>query len=109
MSALVVGQELFWQGTGNDKGKNYLVKVEKIGRRWADLSNSHRIDMATMRADGKHFSSPGTCWLSQAHYEAKVLTGRAFTNLKNKMAWEPADGVTIQDVYEAAKLLRIEL
>lgn len=109
MSKLAVGQELFWQGLGNYRHNNCLVTVTKVGRKWAELSNRHRIDMVTLSADGKGYSSPGACWLSQAHYEAKVITGTAFTNLKNKMRFQPSDGVTIQDIYEAAKLLRIEL
>jgi hypothetical protein len=109
MSGLVVGQELFWAGAGNYRGRNYSVTVTKVGRKWAELSNRHRIDLETMIADGKEYTSPGRCWVTETHYAATVLTGNAFTNLKNKMAFRPADGVTIQDIYEAAKLLRIEL
>jgi hypothetical protein len=52
--------------------KGYEVEVLSIGRKWATLSNHERINIETMWADGRQYSSPGRCWPSKAAYVAEI-------------------------------------
>ncbi|MBI2725416.1 MAG: hypothetical protein HYX42_04120 [Polaromonas sp.] len=105
---LTVGQELYWVGA-QSYSKNQPVTVTKVGRKWATLSNSYRIDIHTHIADGGSYSSPGSCYPNEAAYVAEQLANAAFSKLKNSMGWAPRDGVKIRDIYEAARLLGLPL
>lgn len=105
---LQVGQTLYFVGSGRP-ARHGAVTVEKVGRKWATLSNGHRIDLETHRADGGDYSSPGRAYPSEAVYVAEQLTNAAFLKLKGKMGWSAPDGVKVQDIYEAARLLGLPL
>lgn len=107
---LKVGQKLWWVPNKRWGGPQREVTVEKVGRIWAHLNERNRIDKQTLIADGGEYSSPGRCYLSKAEYDEyieRVTTWNVFAaTVRYK---EMPDGVTVADITEAAKLLRIEL
>lgn len=103
---LQIGQELFWVGSQRHS-PNGIVTVTKVGRKWATLSNDHRIDLETHRADGGGYQSPGRTYPSEAAYVAEQIT--KLNKLKERMGWTAPKGVKIQDVYEAARLLGLPM
>lgn len=82
-----VGQKLWWVGSPLCGYPNQAeVTVVKVGRKWADLNNRQRIDIATMRADGNGRSSPGTCYTSQKEYEDRQKLMEEWERLRKWMA-----------------------
>ena len=108
MSKLTVGQELLYVPAYHRK-KPRMVKVIKVGRRWATLDNRSRIDMQTLEADGGDYSSPGRCYNSPEEYEEHLRLYSLYGRLKDGLGWIPRVGVTSDDVLQAAKLLRVGL
>lgn len=111
MDKLEVGQELYYVPANRRYATPQVVTVEKIGRKWAQLSNRERIDIATRRADGGDYSSPGTCWSSKEEYELAVYTQKlwqAFTDgVKAKYCAPETIGVS--EILQAAAVLKIDL
>ena len=108
MSKLEVGQELLYVPAYHRK-KPRMVKVIKVGRRWATLDNRSRIDMQTLEAGGGDYSSPGRCYSSSTEYEEQRRRGILYERLRHRLDWTPRVGVTSDDILQAAKLLRVGL
>lgn len=102
------GQKLWWVSS-NRYNKAQYVTITKVGRKWATLSNQHRIDKATLRADGGGYVSPGCCYLSKEQHDQEVRASSVFSELRNRLSFSPSHGVTEEDIRQAAKLLRIKL
>lgn len=107
---LTVGQELFFVNHQTRSAITQIVSVVKIGRKWADLSNRHRIDMVTFRADGGGYNSPGTAYLSEQIYRDKVALSRAWQSLTQKISgmYSIPTGMTIEKIDQIADLLGID-
>ena len=105
---ITVGQKLWWVGSSRYAKREYVI-VEKVGRKWVTLSNRHRINKETLDADGGVYVSPGRCYLSEEDHAKELRTFKAFNDLRNRLAFSPRDGVTEDDIIQAAKLLRIEI
>lgn len=107
---LKVGQKLWWVPSQRYAGSQREVTVEKVGRIWAQLSERSRIDKQTLIADGGEYMSPGRCYLSKAEYDEHIERVTAWNSFVYTVRYQSMpDGVTIADITEAAKLLRIEL
>lgn len=79
---LAIGQELwFVPHDAHDVRRSCIVRVNKIGRRWATLDNRGRVDLETLIADGGNFISPGRCWLSEGHWQAEQRRRAAWREL----------------------------
>lgn len=107
---LTVGQQLWWVPNHcrhSDKPK--FVTVEKVGRKWAQLSSNDRIDVVTLVADGKGNTSPGLCYLTREEYQAKLVKNRAWMKLhafiESHLYRGTPDSVTLEDIEAAGKLL----
>lgn len=102
-----VGQELYfeWCRYSSRNGHGEAVTITKVGRKWLELSNGHRVDKIRLVADGRGYSSPGTAYLSREEREAQVRLQDAWRRLRVQMASVPGNGVTAERVAEAAKLL----
>ncbi len=82
--------------------------MEKVTRKWADLSNRFRIDVTSWHADGAGFSSPGRCFDSETEWTAHQAAEAAWLALANTI-WRVGrrDGVTTDDIQQAIRLLRL--
>lgn len=89
----------------------YNVTVERVGRRWAYLSNCERIDLGTMWAEVGAFGPAGRCYRSLAEYEEKVAVARAWQKFRTGygISYLLPAGVTVADIREAARLLRLDI
>jgi len=73
MNKLVVGQKL-WYVLNYQPTPQYQVTIEKIGRKWAQLSGcrKERVDIETLRVDGGKYNSPGQCYLTKEDYDNQI-------------------------------------
>lgn len=71
---MIVGQKLFYvpyEGNRRTQSQPFEVEITNVGRKWVYVKNpantweTFRIDIKTMCADGKQFTSPGTCYYSR--------------------------------------------
>lgn len=110
MNEYKVGDKLWWVSSNNNRTQRE-VTVEKVGRQWLTLSNRHRVDKATLKADAGGFASPGTCWLSKEAYEHCVRLELAWGSLQRKVreTWSVPDNVTLEDIKAAAMYLKLEI
>ena len=105
-----VGQELYfeWSPYSRRRGGGETVTITRVGRKWMELSNGHRVDKVRLVADGRGYSSPGTAYVSRADREAQVRLLDAWRTLRVRMEVMPGDGVTTERIAEAARLLGLE-
>lgn len=105
-----VGDKFWWVSSDNKRTQRE-VTVEKVGRAWLTLSNGHRVDKVTLKADAGGYNSPGTCWLSKEEYERSVRLQVAWTTLSRKLrdSWGVPDNVTLEDIKAAAMYLKMEI
>jgi len=75
-------QSNYWNLSEESKNGREVV-VEKLGRKWITLSNSYRIDINTLQADGKGYSSPGQCYLSHHEFMNHIKKQKLWNKLKN--------------------------
>jgi hypothetical protein len=102
---LTVGQELWLVP---DRGLARAVKVVKVGRKWADLDNRGRVDMATMALDGGEYSSPGRCYLSRDEHDREVelrIAWAYFAGLVCDHRRTPPEGVSVSQIENAQRAL----
>lgn len=117
-----VGQELWYVPEGRGygrRGEGRAVFVTRVGRKWADVEvregDRHyahgRIDIKSLSADGGHHSSPGRCYLSVVHYELEKARETAWQQLRRGFdhRYRAPDGVTIEQIIQAAQLLGIDI
>jgi hypothetical protein len=109
---LAVGQKLWFvpSDTRYNKGPQEC-EVAKIGRKWAYLNwRGYRLDINSLRVDGGDYSSPGRCWLSVEEYESHVNSRAVWDAFRKAIDYKPIpDGVTVEHIEEAARLLKLVL
>ena len=110
MSEYKVGQELYWEPSEQrDRILGCrMVKVEKVGRLWLELSNGHKVDKIRLVAYSKCYGPPGRCYLDRAARELQVAAQRDWGKLRSGMHTLPA-GVSAADICKAAALLGVAL
>lgn len=82
------------------------VVVTQVGRKYVTLSNNYKMIVENMLLDGKGYTSPGQCYLDQAHYERTTGRKIAWTQLgRDVMNGYAPEGVTFADIQAARKLL----
>ena len=102
------GQELYWEPSrysNNRMNGGSMVTITKVGRKWLELSNGHRVDAATLIADPGKYSSPGTCYKDRAAREAVVAAEAAWSSLRHRMNYNVPAGVTAEHIAHATRLL----
>lgn len=101
------GQSLWWVGSDNAKTQR-AVTITKIGRKWATLSNGHRIDIESMAVDGGGYNPPGECYESQQAYEQAIALIVAWQKLTRDLSGMrcPAH-MTIEKIAQARALLSV--
>jgi hypothetical protein len=107
---LTVGQSLFFVFHENRHASTKTVTVRSIGRRWANLDNNTRIDMANLRADGGGFTSPGSAYLTEGHYREEVSIRDAWDSLSRRLCclYSMPAGLTVEKMDQIAGLLGID-
>ena len=110
MRKIEVGQKLWWVPFEGYYGSPREVTVVKIGRKWATLSNCHRIELDSWIADGGQYSSPGSCYESEKVYEEAVKLSADWAKLRgavDMMRTRP-ECVTSESIVQIRQLLGIE-
>jgi len=112
MSKFIVGQNLWWvyeNSYSNSPRPGCEVAITKIGRKWIDLDNGHRVDKHTFYADGRGYSSPGRCYLSREIYEKRVATLKAWRDFSSTIdPRNPPDLASLESIAQAMRLLNLE-
>lgn len=105
-----IGQELYFVPAQQHGGLPRYVKVTRVGNKYITLENGWRVDMETMRVDGRGYSSPGKCWENEPTYFKWLELENAWRKLQNWMSREyhAPDGVTIESIATASILLKAE-
>lgn len=85
------------------------IIVEKVGRKWAYLSNGRRVEIGQTAVDGGQYSSPGRIYASKDVYEYTMKVRDLHMQLYRKMTSSSYEGMTVANIVGAAALLGIEL
>lgn len=111
MGKLTVGQKLWYVPSDSRyAGQACEVTVERIGRKWANISHGYRIDLADWWVDGGQHSSPGRCYASKEAWDDEGHRQKAWRAVREGFGYRGAPpGITIDAIYQAAALLGIEL
>jgi len=114
---LVVGQKLWFVSSNRTWNPLHQIKpgqeveITKIGNKWVTISSArdHRFDKAdpSMTIDGKGFSSPGRCFLTQEEFETKRKTQIVWDELRKLISnhYSYPIGTTIDDILKATEIL----
>lgn len=103
---LRIGQKLYF--VPNHRRENPTeVEVLKVGRKWAELSNHHRIDVQSWLADGGQYISPGQCHETREAYEAERSLDAAWNEVRRKVgaAYLRPISVSLERIEQAMSLL----
>lgn len=103
-----VGQRLYYVGRHKHERPSW-VTIEKVGSRWAYLSNRKRIDIDTFYADGGNYSSPGRCYWSQDEYERGLHECLVWSELQRRFPLGKPDNITVEQIHQIAAMLDITL
>ena len=104
-----VGQKLFYvpyEANRRTQSSPYEVEVTKVGRKWATVKNPEnewevfRIDIETMCADGKQFTSPGTCYFSRELWVEATESLHYWNLFRNEVngRMRPPKQLSLQDI-----------
>jgi hypothetical protein len=109
MAKLVVDQKLWFVPRHTRHASACEVSVTAVGRKWAQIGKRGRVDMETLYVDGGQYASPGRCHLSREVYEKEQSLRDAWSRFISKLSGMRiiSEGVTIEDIEAAKKLLRI--
>lgn len=110
---LEVGQKLWLVTTvnrsrGEDKHNDYFVLVKTVGRKWAEIAGSNtdaRINLKTLKADGRGYASWATCYLDKDEYQRQKATRQLWDKIKDAVNVQPSD----DKVKQIAEILGVEL
>lgn len=107
---LTVGQKLWfvrhsWRG----RSESHEVTVKKVGRKWFELEGKwSRYSVETLRGEDQH---DGICWLTRDEHARHQQLRSAWTKLEDDLRHirhgNPPAGVTVEDIAEVRRLLRI--
>lgn len=102
MTEFHIGQQLYFVPEQAWRHARF-VTVEKIGRQYLTFSDGIRADKATLRT--KEYS--GRVYLSQEEYDQQRALDRAYSMLAHQVTGRPEPGVTLADIAEVRRLLRL--
>lgn len=107
---LEIGQKLYLVYSDSRRGNSREVEVEKVGRKWAELSGyGGRVSIEDLSIDGgAGYSSPGRCYLSQEDYEGVLLLNKSWRDFTEDLKYRPA-GITVDIILQARIVLGMEI
>jgi hypothetical protein len=104
---LVIGQSLFYVPTAAYR-QPCEIPIIKIGNKWATLKNHERVNLVTLLVDGGEYSSPATCYLDAAAWEASKALSARWEDFAQAVTFNRMpSGVTVSDIDAAAKILKL--
>jgi hypothetical protein len=84
--------------------------IQKIGRKWVELSDGKRFDKETMLLDGGAYSSPGKVYLAQQDFHDEQAFNSTFEAFRRAVQHQLApSGLTLAKVRQAAEILGYKL
>ena len=107
MADFAVGWKL-WYVPIRRHGEPCEVTVTKIGRKWAELDNHHRLNMETMMVMRGDYHC-GDCHASQAEWEAQQERHKIWRVFRDNIDYAPPGDVTTDAIRQAAALLGIAM
>lgn len=101
-----VGQRLWFATRSERLRPSREVTVEKVGRKWVQLSSGMRVERGQCDCDGAGYASPGTLWRSREAYERYLALRGQWIKLIQDLRWKrvPYD-MTLERIEQARKLL----
>lgn len=108
---LTVGQKLWYVPSDSRYVRQACdVTVEKVGRKWANISHGRRIDLDDWCVDGGGYASPGRCYASKEAWKAERERRKAWDDLRTGFGYQSVpDHITTAAIRQAAALLGIQL
>lgn len=108
-----VGMQVFFV-SAKKPHENRQVKITKTANKWATLdyppNAPYRMHVDTWRVDGgENNAYPGECYPTEQDYLSVAGLSNKYLRLRSRMGLCPSEGVTVADVEQAAKLLRIDI
>lgn len=105
-----VGQQLWFVYNDSRRGSSRYVGVQSIGREWAAISSfggKGRINLQTLRVDGGDYSSPGTCYVSEDAYEARVRLSAEWRVLRSELerSYAPPPDMTFEKIAQIREII----
>ena len=106
-----VGQELWFVPSryGNERSE-FGVKVEKVGRIWAEViryGRVLRIHLEDLHVDGGNYSSPGRVYLDRAVWDLENKQGELWSAIRKHIYDNQAPThVTVEKLEEFLRLIR---
>ena len=109
---IVAGQKLFRVQRVNRSRHGHnesWVEVVKVGRKWATLKHRERVDLVTLAVDGREYTSPADCYLTEKAYRDEARRDTLLQALRQGLSFgRLSREVTLADVEAALDLLKIE-
>ncbi len=104
--SLEVGQKL-WFVPNSRRGNPKEVTVEKVGRRWATLDISERVDVNTLEVDAGEFTTWATCYLSEEDHRKIVELSVAWSDFAQELRsmYSRPKSVTLEDIVKCREIL----
>lgn len=103
-----VGMRLWMQSSGRLTTSQY-VTVEKVGRKWVQLSGGHRVEIGSRHLErGINGQLAGTLYLTREEHEQAVALQREWAEFKKSLGDArkgPPTGVTREKIAEAIRVL----
>ncbi|MFS0736909.1 hypothetical protein ABC347_07655 [Sphingomonas sp. 1P06PA] len=98
---LTVGQKLWFVPFQPRHMSPSEITIRKIGRKWV-YADRMRINPETLEVDGGGYTSPGSCWLSEADWQANTMRSEAWDRLRQMIRgqWRAPDNLSADDILD---------
>lgn len=105
------GQKLWFVYSDRRQGQGREVTVEKIGRKWATLTDGDRVSIESLDMDGGQYSSPGRCYLSREEWARSEEVRLAWVRFSDSVhsRYAPPTGVTAEAIRSVSMILKLEV
>lgn len=81
-------------------------EITKIGRKWIYIGRL-KFDADSLWIDGGKYANPGRVYTSLEEYEEQTELAKTFSELRQAIGYTPERGVTVSDLKEVSRLLRL--
>ncbi len=102
--------DMLWFEARPRYGASGPVTVTKVGRKWASYGPSYRrdrFDITNGEVDGYGYEPHGRVWPTQTDALVDARRCKLWQAVELGMGYHAPEGVTIDDIEAAAKLLKI--
>jgi hypothetical protein len=110
-----VGQKL-WFVPWREHRKRGDVEIVRVGRKYgalntagsASIGHNDRLNLESLRVEVDGYGTVGQCYLDREEYERREAAYKAWSALKAAIGYRCPEGVTVEDIAQARRLLRLE-